>query len=91
MALRLLISGRVQGVGYRAWAVGEAEELGLAGFVRNRRDGSVEILVRGPAAEVERFVAACHRGPWGAAVSRIEVDEADEDIPGTGFRQAATV
>jgi acylphosphatase len=63
VALLLTITGRVQGVGYRDWAVAEARRLGLAGWVRNRRDGAVEALVAGEVAAVEAFVVACRQGP----------------------------
>ena len=78
-AARLLIEGRVQGVGYRWWALGEAERLGLAGWVRNRRDGSVEALAIGPQAAIDRFAEACRQGPAHAAVRRVEVILAEDD------------
>ena len=62
-AKRLVISGRVQGVGFRDWMVITAQTLGVCGWVRNRRDGSVEALVDGDTAAVEEFVRACRRGP----------------------------
>jgi acylphosphatase len=71
-AKRLLISGRVQGVGFRDWLVREATALGLSGWVRNRRDGSLETLVAGETAAVEEMVRACRRGPRGAEVHAIE-------------------
>ncbi|MBK5096479.1 MAG: acylphosphatase [Gemmatimonadetes bacterium] len=66
------VSGRVQGVGYRWWAVRKAQRLGLAGSVRNLPDGSVEIRASGPAAAVQEFVAALHRGPPYASVHSVE-------------------
>ena len=88
---RLRIVGRVQGVGYRAWCVGEATRLGLSGWVRNRRDGSVEVLVRGPDPAVAELMDLCRQGPGFAAVSSIDIEHAapDSDIP-AGFLQAAT-
>lgn len=74
----LLIRGRVQGVGYRGWAYDEAVQRGLAGWVRNRVDRTVEIVVAGPPDLVEDFVAACRRGPWRARVDDIETCEATE-------------
>lgn len=71
IAKRLLIHGRVQGVGYRHWAVATATRLGVVGWVRNREDGSVEALVEGDTAAVEEMLRACRRGPVGAAVSLI--------------------
>jgi acylphosphatase len=73
-AVYLTITGRVQGVGYRAWFAAEARAAGLAGWVRNRSDGSVEAVIAGPAGAVEAMVAASRRGP---ALARVEaVDEA---------------
>jgi len=77
IARRLMIRGRVQGVGYRANAQFEAEKLGLRGWVRNRRDGSVEALVAGPEAVVEQFIGWAHRGPASAHVMAIEVTVSD--------------
>ena len=81
IAKRLRVHGRVQGVGYRHWTVATATRLGLAGWVRNRADGTVEILVEGDTAAVEEFGRACRRGPPGAAVSLIHEDLMDpEDL-----------
>jgi acylphosphatase len=74
--LALRITGRVQGVGYRAWLAGEAEAAGLDGWVRNRRDGSVEALLSGPSDFVDRVAAACRQGPNIALVDRVQVTEA---------------
>ncbi|MBL8289264.1 MAG: acylphosphatase [Rubrivivax sp.] len=92
---RLLIEGGVQGVGFRWAMVGEAKRLGLRGWVRNRRDGSVEALVIGPAAAVDRLVAWAHRGPAAARVSRVDVQPADaaqaaEARAASGFEQRPT-
>ena len=67
----LRVEGRVQGVGYRAWVVGEAQGLGLTGWVRNAPDGSVEVAVRGDAARVRRFADLLARGPRHARVVRV--------------------
>ena len=72
----LSVRGRVQGVGYRAWAADEAEKLGLEGWVRNRRDGSVEIVVAGSADIVAAMIEAARRGPWMARVTGFDVGEA---------------
>jgi acylphosphatase len=88
-ALRLVVRGRVQGVGYRAWAVGTARALALDGWVRNRRDGSVEILAAGPDDALERLVAACRQGPRLAMVTGIE-QHAAAPPEQKGFDQAAT-
>jgi len=71
-AVRLVIRGRVQGVGYRAWAEYTAVERGLQGWVRNRADGSVEALFVGPVDVVTAMIQACWQGPGGAHVSGIE-------------------
>ena len=72
----LRISGRVQGVYYRASTVQQAQALGLRGWVRNRLDGSVEALVTGPADAVQTLIEWAHRGPALARVERVEVQEA---------------
>jgi acylphosphatase len=70
-AARIVVRGRVQGVGFRAWTVRRARGLGLSGWVRNRADGSVEILVEGPAAAIEALANACRSGPSAAAVTDV--------------------
>jgi acylphosphatase len=82
-AKRLVIAGRVHGVGFRDWMVQEAIALGLEGWVRNRRDGTVEALLYGDIASVEEMLRACRRGPRLAEVTRIDEDWADPpDEPG---------
>jgi acylphosphatase len=76
MPKRLLIRGRVQGVGYRQWMVAEAERLGITGWVRNRRDGSVEALVDGPPEAIARMIERAHAGPRAAQVESVESEEA---------------
>jgi acylphosphatase len=76
-AKRLLIAGRVQGVGYRAWMMQKATALGLSGWVRNRADGKVEALIAGDMAAVEELSRACRRGPRMAEVSSIDEEMAD--------------
>ena len=85
-AKRLTIAGRVQGVGFRAWLVDTATELGISGWVRNRSDGSVEALIAGETAAVEELSRLCRRGPRMAEVSSIEEDLA-EPPDGPGFFQ----
>lgn len=69
--LHARITGRVQGVGYRAWAADEARRQGLTGWMRNRRDGSVEAVFRGEEEAVNRMLEACRQGPWGARVDNV--------------------
>lgn len=76
-AKKLVISGRVHGVGYRAWMVHKATELGLSGWVRNRPDGAVEALIAGEVASVEEMSRLCRRGPRMAEVSSISEDLAE--------------
>ncbi|MCB9960338.1 MAG: acylphosphatase [Rhodospirillaceae bacterium] len=88
-AVRLIIQGRVQGVWFRGWTVDMATSLGLDGWVRNRRDGSVEALAAGPPEAVEQLIQACHTGPSMAHV--LDVDVRDAADPGrTGFHQETT-
>jgi acylphosphatase len=68
----VMIRGRVQGVGFRAWTEYTALEHGLQGWVRNRRDGSVEALFAGPADAVAAMVAACRHGPRGSLVEAVD-------------------
>lgn len=79
IARRLRIHGRVQGVFYRAWAVEAARGLGLAGWVRNRRDGTVEAMVQGEERAVDRFIERAKGGPPAAKVERIEVRDAPSE------------
>jgi acylphosphatase len=72
----IVIRGRVQGVGYRAWTEYSALDRGIEGWVRNRRDGSVEAVFAGPSEAVEAMVAACRHGPPGARVDAMDELEA---------------
>jgi acylphosphatase len=83
-ARHLVIHGRVQGVFYRGWCVAAARALGLSGWVRNRSDGTVEMLIAGPEAAVEAMIVRCRQGPPAARVERIDVTESDE-VPPEGF------
>ncbi len=76
-AVRVVIEGRVQGVGFRAWTISRAEALGLTGWVRNRRDGMVEAVLAGPAVTVEAMLAECGVGPRAAEVSRVSATATD--------------
>jgi len=75
---RVLIRGRVQRVGYRAWTEYTALEIGLEGWVRNRSDGAVEALFAGPAEDVAAMLEACRQGPPGARVESIDEHEATQ-------------
>jgi acylphosphatase len=72
------ITGRVQGVGYRAWTVATASKFGLSGWVRNRKDGSVEALFYGTQAQLDDMVKACRKGPLLAKVEHIDLVESQE-------------
>ncbi len=76
-ARRVVIAGQVQGVGYREWMEREATRLGVHGWVRNRRDGTVEALVDGDEAAVQALLSACRRGPMLARVMTITEDFAE--------------
>lgn len=87
---RLRIHGTVQGVGFRAWMIDAAQHLGVAGWVRNRGDGSVEALVEGETSAVEELLRACRRGPPAAAVTLIHEDLVEaEELIGFVARPAA--
>jgi acylphosphatase len=87
---RLTITGRVQGVGYRDWAIATGRRLGVTGWVRNRLDGSVEALIVGDETTVGRMIEACRRGPPMAKVDEIDVDPVDLDIMPEGFTRLPT-
>jgi acylphosphatase len=86
----LRITGRVQGVGYRAWVIETARRLGLRGWVRNRADGSVEALVIGADDPVAAIIEACREGPFAARVTEVAVGDAADD-GSDGFKPRATV
>ena len=89
-AKQLRIAGLVQGVGYRDWMVRQATRVGVSGWVRNCRDGSVEAFVQGEAAAVEELLRNCRRGPPGASVSLIHEDFTDP-VEEPGFRRLPTL
>ncbi len=93
---RVKVRGRVQGVGFRAWVERTALSHALEGWVRNRRDGTVEALFAGAPEEVEVMIAACRRGPGLARVDTVDAHatgaiELAERQPGEMFSQLPTV
>ncbi len=88
--LHLLIHGRVQGVGYRAFLQAEAQRHGLSGWTRNLRSGEVEAVLAGPAEAVEALIGACRRGPLGSRVDGIVRSEAEAPLPTGPFRVLPT-
>lgn len=88
-ALRLTITGRVQGVGFRAWAMRRARAHGLDGWVRNRDDGAVELVIAGDESALVAMRRDCERGPAGARVDRVVETSQLEAVP-AGFEQRAT-
>jgi acylphosphatase len=88
--VRVRIAGRVQGVGFRYWTEDTARGLGLTGWVRNRRDGSVEALFSGPAQNVAEMMRRSHQGPRAAQVASVEVLEEGGTAP-AGFEMRPTV
>lgn len=89
-ATRFIISGRVQGVGFRAFVAHEAMLRGLGGWVRNRRDGTVEALLTGAPEAIEEMAELVRRGPRLASVEKIErTPTGDADLP--DFRELPTI
>ena len=94
-SVRLVIRGRVQGVGFRYALQREALARGLAGWVRNRRDGSVEAVFAGPAETVAAMIEACRHGPGSARVDAVDEsvassDDVEERYPGELFSMLPT-
>jgi acylphosphatase len=92
----MVVRGRVQGVGYRAFVEHEALRRGIEGWVRNRRDGSVEAVFAGPPAVVADMIEACRRGPYSARVDALDQREgSDAELklraPGDVFSVLVTV
>lgn len=77
VAKRIVVRGRVQQVGFRDWTVRHAKALGITGWVRNRRDGSVEIHAVGDEDAIDRLIEACREGP---ALSRVDAVEPSGDV-----------
>jgi acylphosphatase len=93
---QVMIRGRVQGVGYRAWVEHRARAHGLEGWVRNLRDGSVEALFAGPAEAVAAMVERCSRGPSSARVDTVTEQATGADAlnlrrPGEKFSVLPTI
>jgi acylphosphatase len=88
---RIVVEGHVQGVGYRHFARRAALRFGVAGWVRNRRDGAVEMVVAGPAAKVEATLAELRRGPLGAHVLDFRIVSIDEKERPVGFEIRGTL
>ncbi|KAG0563644.1 hypothetical protein KC19_8G048100 [Ceratodon purpureus] len=88
-AVNVLIKGTVQGVFYRKWTVSTAQKLGLNGWVRNCRDGSVEAVFQGPSSAVDTMVQQCGSGPSAARVWSVDVSQWDNEVP-QGFEQKPT-
>ena len=87
--LQVRITGRVQGVGYRAWAEAAARARNLSGWVRNRRDGSVEALISGADAQVDEMLAYFWQGPTASQVERVTSESAQSPMQ-LGFRTLPT-
>jgi acylphosphatase len=88
-SVHVIISGRVQGVGFRAFVVEEAETLGLDGWVRNRRDGSVEAVFAGAEQEIQHMLMELNAGPPAAVVTDVRTGPHDGPIP-QGFTSLPT-
>lgn len=81
-AVRAILSGQVQGVGFRAFAVRTARETGVRGWIRNLPDGTVETCVEGPPADVTRYLEALRKGPVSGTVTKVT----EENLPPQGFQ-----
>jgi acylphosphatase len=86
VAVKARITGRVQGVAFRAWTRDEAERRGLSGWVRNEPDGSVRALFMGPADDIAAMLDALKDGPPAARVADIHTEKAEHDAGIAGFR-----
>jgi len=89
-SVRLVISGRVQAVGYRAWTIDTAQRLGLRGWVRNRANRTVEALATGDENAVAAMIEACRQGSPAARVTDVAVSDAEDD-GSQGFTARPTV
>ncbi|MGO4705069.1 acylphosphatase [Microvirga sp. 2MCAF38] len=91
LTLHVIIHGRVQGIGFRAWTHHQAELRGLRGWVRNRRDGTVEAVFSGPEDAVDAMLSVCREGPDGSRVEKIDTDAVDDGAFASRFEVRATV
>ena len=89
-AVRITITGKVQGVGFRWWAVNNASTFGLNGWVRNRNDGSVEALLSGEKNAIDGMIKRCHIGPTFAVVKNLQIEELNTSTV-QGFTQLPTI
>jgi len=87
--IHLLIHGRVQGVYFRAWTAEQARSRGLSGWVRNRRDGSVEAVFQGTPENVAEMIDLCRDGPPDARVETVEIIQEGGAAP-AGFEVRST-
>lgn len=85
VARRFLISGRVQGVGFRYFTQDAARREGLHGFVRNNDDGTVEAIAEGESESLERFERAIRRGPSRSRIEHVTIDDVEPMMASTGF------
>lgn len=90
IARRLIVTGRVQGVGFRDWTAARAQAAGVAGWVRNRPDGSVEVHVEGTAAAIDALARDCGTGPPAALVERVDARDVPPEGGVTGFERRRT-
>lgn len=90
-AVHVIISGRVQGVGYRNWTVITATKLGIEGWVRNRSDGTVEAVFHGNTQQVDAMLEACRKGPMLARVDDIKTSTHAQPLEKPGFSYLPTL
>lgn len=90
VAVNVRIEGRVQGVWYRGWTVQVATELGVSGWVRNRRDDSVEAVFSGTQTQIDKIIEKCHSGPSAARVDRVIIKDETGTIE-PGFKYLPTL
>jgi len=88
LARHLRITGRVQGVGYRQWLCGEALALGLTGWVRNCRDGSVEAVIDGMEPLLDSMIERARQGPRAARVDAVSVETCEGSFTGFEWRES---